>query len=670
MKLIVLLGLLPLVAQAYGPLSPFYLSSKEKEQDKPLEVVFDKKSGEPKVRVRSERVRACPMHHPEHDKIINNLSKLKAELSDVEKCRPIAEKIADLEGIVNSGSHAFFKDIILRVKGGDIDNDQQEELSVEDIENIQNHANTITSSALSLVNSLSGSDDQCVNENKGTGILNAVASVTQEATGFIAGLAGPYNVPVSIAGNALGGIISGIDSFFTKRKKGFDFDEAEQRKLFGKSFCIYNEMLYEVDYMSNPDDTIAALEKLSGYLKGKKEKIYEGCSNCVDYSNGYLAYHKKKEDSAKVLKSLSIVTEETDPWARCIAISEEVHDPGHTIDGLLQTVGSLEVETPEEERLRKKFTDEVDFARGEIVPNGLRCNAQADEKKVKSANKRYLSTLKTLRGYAFEFLNARLKRIRDKADETYNSPLGSYTKKSIEVDMWTGKEILRIKDTLGRGVNSAIFEILELRGDLDLRIFDILTPKFLEWHLKGAKENFSDYKDDLKKYFSKKKKELEKKLGKKKVDHIEDMRGLTTFLRYRGLSHGVDFAPFAGEMNKLAIMVRKTLYGLLTIRDYCDFVGPTGSATDKIWGVCSSSELSRMIREVSLELGTIEPKEGEEDGIGSAEAMIEFVSWLKKSHGISSDWIFELTKTVEKWNKRTDIFDLKKEGSQSAKVTK
>ena len=167
-------------------------------------------------------------------------------------------------------------------------------LSVADTKWLRNYADESSQRALGLIDLMQMRSD-CVDDDGQLTMLNRASTLIFETSNMLAGVAGPYGIPLAIGGTLLSGVLKGIGTFYANRR-GFDFDEFEQRQFYAESLCHFHKFSLEVEDLLSPGKSLRGLQRLSEYMDDKLAEGRENCDHCAQILDLYADPYRDRED--------------------------------------------------------------------------------------------------------------------------------------------------------------------------------------------------------------------------------------------------------------------------------------------------------------------------------------------------------------------------------------
>ena len=132
----------------------------------------------------------------------------------------------------------------------DIRNSSIAELEGEEVDQVSQFIENISSNLKSVTTQLSSSQSHCIEQENKTSFLAKFSTTVKEVSGIIGNVGGPYQMMVNLGGGALASVLTGIDNLFSKDYANFK-KNIDEKYLFMNQFCSYSEIQKDIaDYIN------------------------------------------------------------------------------------------------------------------------------------------------------------------------------------------------------------------------------------------------------------------------------------------------------------------------------------------------------------------------------------------------------------------------------------
>ncbi len=211
----------------------------------------------------------CPAVGEEYASMIGKLETIKTSIKDKGNCKNVELQVDTLKKLLDDDRQKVL-DIV--AKGKDVP------LSEVDSDLVRKYAESLTKKVASL-NDLFLNGNQCFSEDASGKQLGALAGFVGEASTLIGSVAGPYGVPIALAGNVIAGFLTGLDQVL-KSRAGFDFSKRDQWQSYVQNLCTYNSFRGQIDHLLDPGTRIEKLKVLRTKLENQLAAMSGQCSEC------------------------------------------------------------------------------------------------------------------------------------------------------------------------------------------------------------------------------------------------------------------------------------------------------------------------------------------------------------------------------------------------------
>lgn len=210
----------------------------------------------------------CPAVPEGFTKMITDLGVLKGVIKKEAGCEAAQTQVTDLESLIGQRRQQVV-DIVTRGK--------TEVLETADMNTVRTYVEDVTKKVFSTAELLDR-NDYCFAEDKRELGLSDLASITLDATALAKAVAGPWAAPIALGGQALVGIMQGLDKVV--KTKGYDFEKIDQRQSYVQSLCTYYNYRQDIEHLLYPKRRTAELLQLNRRLQKGLESITKGCEGC------------------------------------------------------------------------------------------------------------------------------------------------------------------------------------------------------------------------------------------------------------------------------------------------------------------------------------------------------------------------------------------------------
>jgi hypothetical protein len=578
---------------------------------------------------------ACPNVTEDAKVILTSIKSLQDELRKSPECQSVAAKITTVSEVFNSKS---YKSVLETLNAGKIPH-----LEVEEINSLSKMINEATYALSDTVAQLSNGSNNCLPQTNKASFLSTLSGITKDLSGVIGNVAGPYGAAISMGGNLISGVISGIDKLF-KQNKVYDFKKPEEELLFMNQFCAYTQSQQDIhDFLEleNKEKELLGLEEM--YLKDTKIKeLVQNCPECNAYKIAWETNEEAQKIIDRIREDAQIVNSNINPthqvsFTRCAEINRAFYSDHSDFAQLVTLFSNYSnpMMSPSDTKQLTDLTSAMKNMRN-IYPSYETCISQEDSLNISIKFNNFMRdevlrlTDTTLRQQmnTFQFL----------ANKKYRDPNGDYIASSLDRAKWANTE----RQKVIRKIKEPNYEhskqvVLKANQHLANRILNVLLPQYLKFRFKDNKKNINTFSKSFVKFRNQ---ELEyfNSLLAQDAKSVED---LTVILKEEQNSEVARY--FASSYHQLFMNSKLTILKVSNNMKYCDYLLYSKSMTKANRSICLDG-----IQEITNEMNNISYLKIDLDAIG------EFEQWASKNLRIQSSSVMDYIDCIEDWNIRGD----------------
>ncbi len=259
------------------------------------------------------------------------------------------------------------------------------------------------------------------------------------------------------------------------------------------------------------------------------------------------------------------------------------------------------------------------------------------DRSVQRANEEALDTIEQYVSLLRKNSTRVLEDLRDeanKSDDVFGESVGDFLLTTISKYKWAKDEIYRLSELLRPGSSSARFELKEAVSQLDERLFGVLAPDFLDYHIEEGIDDAKDYDDERNDWLKARKKQLEK-IGLEPdtmnfKNELENIIATTPSEDYRA------HAGYYASIEQVAKPLESALFAMNSVNESCHFFAISGTYFPEIASQCNSEGYN----DLRARVGSYE---------ADILALHQFVAFEKQNIGIASGWSHVLLRKIENW---------------------
>lgn len=569
------------------------------------------------------RSEGCPLPHPEYAKLLEKLQGFTQVVNKDAQCESITKNLVDLQKYYQARNQRLAEmarfhqappiNAIPAMTG-------KKELSIADIDEISHWSEAITSVVGTLVENLKGQKNCVPGEHQGS-ILTAMASITAEVSRFAAAYSGPYEAPIRVGGASIAGILRGIDLIVESYKDGYDFDIPEDRRLFVYNMCSYHDIRREVNDLIDPRARIQIFQTVIRELKTKQDKLMMNSKAATEFAKYFELLERVQPSMSSMREHLSSTSRlSLNSWETCTQLSELVHDRNSELSLLVAGLPAYNI--PDDHLAQKTLA----FARStKGIPVSLDC-WKVKEADLPEVNKRSAALISHTVDAVEKYFQNILRYIQSKAS---NEPwVNNYAEKiehTFQKRNWSIREINKLSELTGDESYSVRRELTENKVFLDKKLFEDLSPRYLQWYLDDAEEFLETY--------AKAKRDESKKLGREAGvgGSIEEVVNGVQSRNDPQFNHSMVY--FA--LDKLLTMVHGSAIAAKNISVFCGYYTEAGLVDPKTSKICSGSRLSEINQRLKTELSVLVTFEN-------------YLDWCHQHQKIKADWVKALIEKIKR----------------------
>lgn len=211
----------------------------------------------------------CPAVPQAYTQLLTELSVLKTAIKRDAACSPVQAEVQSLESLIGARRSAVVE-LIKRNK--------TEPLQERELNEVRSYVEDVTKKVFATAELLDRNKNCFSEDNQAMG-LSDLASITLDATALAKTVAGPWSAPIAIGGQALAGIMQGLDKV-VKSRRGYDFNKLEQRQSYVQSLCTYYNYRQDIENLLFPAQRVAQLRGLDFALKTGLNGVVQSCPEC------------------------------------------------------------------------------------------------------------------------------------------------------------------------------------------------------------------------------------------------------------------------------------------------------------------------------------------------------------------------------------------------------
>jgi hypothetical protein len=215
----------------------------------------------------------CPAVPQAYTQMITELSVLKTAIKRDAACSPVQSEVKSLESLLGA-RRTTVVELIKKNK--------TEPLQERELDEVRTYVEDVTKKVFATAELLDRNKNCFSEDNQALG-LSDLASITLDATALAKTVAGPWSAPIAIGGQALAGIMQGLDKV-VKSRRGYDFTKLEQRQSYVQSLCTYYNYRQDIENLLFPDQRVAQLRSLDFALKTGLNGMVQSCPECRQIS--------------------------------------------------------------------------------------------------------------------------------------------------------------------------------------------------------------------------------------------------------------------------------------------------------------------------------------------------------------------------------------------------
>lgn len=215
----------------------------------------------------------CPAVPQAYTQMLTELSVLKTAIKRDAACSPVQSEVKSLESLLGERR----TNVVNLIKKS-----KTEPLQERELLEVRTYVEDVTKKVFSTAELLDRNKNCFSEDNQALG-LSDLASITLDATALAKTVAGPWSAPIALGGQAIAGIMQGLDKV-VKSRRGYDFNRLEQRQSYVQSLCTYYNYREDIENILFPDQRVAQLRSLDYALKTGLNGMVQSCPECRQIS--------------------------------------------------------------------------------------------------------------------------------------------------------------------------------------------------------------------------------------------------------------------------------------------------------------------------------------------------------------------------------------------------
>jgi|GEM_PF-3491547 len=504
----------------------------------------------------------CPNLNASGVQLLSSISELKSKLKQGPECTPIADKLTLVGDIINNPNWKTARAVLM--------GEQSQALEGEQIAALGNLVARATSNLSEVVQLLGTRGTQCLERGKQGSFLVGLSGLVREVSTVVGTATGPYGMAVSLGGNLLSSVITGIDGFLKGFFKGYNFSNSDDETLFMNQFCSFAEIQKDTMDFLNIHDRPAELAMLHEYLLAKTNDLEANCIECKAFKIAYQAREESRKIINRIQEDAKIIAPGQDRdhvvYARCTEIHRAIHSDNSDMQQFFSLIRNYE--NPLMSASDAVLLQDVQKASEqlkELFPRLDQCWRLNYDQRLeisKSFNNFLRDDVLPLASSIFE---QQMRTFQAAANKKYVSPLGDYMEKSLERLRWIQEEEKKIENEIkDPNHHESARLVRESNNKLRERFTDELLPKYLRYkyrenrkQIKSFNKEYGDFKDSMIKHF-----------GKNHALQGKSFSEVKEIIKTKG---GNDYRIFVTEENKVVDLLKLAVEQSHSINRYCEY---------------------------------------------------------------------------------------------------
>ncbi len=448
--------------------------------------------------------------------------------------------------------------------------DQSQALEGEQITALGDLVSRASTNLSEVVQLLGTRGKQCLDSGKQGSFLSGLSGLVREVSTVVGNATGPYGMAVSLGGNMLSSVITGIDVFFKGFFKGYDFSNPDEETLFMNQFCSFAEIQKDAMDFLNIAERPEELEMLSEYLVMKTGDLENNCIECKAFKIAYQAREESRKIIGRIREDAQIIAPGQDRdhvmFARCTEIHRAIHSENSDLQQFFQLIKTYQ--NPLMSNNDATLLQDVLSASGNLktlFPRLEQCWQLDYDQRLKISQDFNNFLRDDILPLASSIFEQQMRTFQNAANKKYVSPLGDYMEKSLDRLRWLVEEEKNVeKEITDPNHHESARMVRESNHKLKQRFADELLPKYLQYkhrvnrrQLKKFSKNYDKFQSSMIKHF-----------GQNPSFKGKNYSELKEFLKAKG---GNDYRIFVAEENKISDQFKLALEQSHSINRYCEY---------------------------------------------------------------------------------------------------
>jgi hypothetical protein len=563
---------------------------------------------------------------------LSSIQSLQDELKKTPECQNVGSKISTISKVLNEPSWRKVKEMLTSTNSP--------QLEAEEVRAISSLVSEATMALSDTVAQLSNGSSHCIPESNKAPFLSTLAGVVKEVSGVVGNVAGPYGASISLGGNLLSGVISGIDKLF-KQNKVYNFNQPAEEMLFLNQFCAFTQAQQDINDFLHLEEKEQELLKLEqDYLRNSKIKdLVANCPECNAYKIAWDTNEEATRIGQRIIEDANIVESNINPslqvsFTRCAEINRAFYSENSDFSQLITLLENYKnplMSKSDSQQLRdltlamKKLT--------KIYPSYGKCIAMDNQAISIKFNNFMRDEILRLNGTIF---GQQMKQFHYLANRSFRDRNGDYIALSLERAKWARIERDRIiKKIREPNYRESKEIVIKTNMVLKKRLIENLMPSYLKFRFKDNKKNISQFVDQFQKF---KRKELSF-FNAEMAQEVDDLVELTTALK---LEHHRNLGRyFVSAYDQLFQNSNLIILKVTNNLRYCDYLLYSRSMTPTNRKLCLEGveELKDQLKETEM----FQPE---------IAAISEFDKWAQVNLKIQSSFVQSYADRIQEWNAR------------------
>lgn len=247
----------------------------------------------------------CPAIGEEYEKMVAQLENIKTSIKDTANCKNVTMQVDDLKKLLDT-DRAKVQAILDKAQANPSNTATPApgttpfpgtapvpgappaapvQISGEDAQILRAYSEAMTKKVAGLMDIFVNSN-QCFQEDTQPNRIGMLAGLVGDASSLVGTVAGPYGVPIALAGNLIAGFMAGLQDVLNSRA-GYDFNKRTDWANYVQNLCTYHSFRDQIDHLLSPGQRSSEITRFNQSLEKQISQMSKVCPECQQMENNF-----------------------------------------------------------------------------------------------------------------------------------------------------------------------------------------------------------------------------------------------------------------------------------------------------------------------------------------------------------------------------------------------